>query len=637
MTAALRLRLQIRALLLALLAGLGLGARASTWPAPVVIERAIFESPAGAQVVALPHQIDPAVLGSRGREVVYRLELDLPAPPTPAAPLAVYVPKLSLAARLSVNGRPGGSCALAPLADARCLHQPQLFVPPVDSWRAGRNELTFELFGNNRQPSGMAQVQVGDAHRLSQLHAQRYLWQVELLHLLTVALLTVSLLSLAAALEAGARGKRRQTYVLLGLAGIVNALCDLNMLIVEPPVDFELYSWFTYVARLESMPLYFLTLLSFYGVLRPRVLWGCVAAMVAMAAAVWLSGNSRVVVQMLYLPLGLAATAAFAYTVWVTWRSRRADHRLMVAVSVVLLAAGWWDFVKVQGGLAFERVYLLPYAYPATLLVMGALLASWLRQALAAQRELNRSLEERLAEREAQLRQAWADMREAEQRRVREEERAALALHMHDGLGSQLVTARAALAAGEIDAERAARILSECSDDLRLILTTLHEADAGLARCVADFRYRLDQRLADTPLRLEWTVALRDAPPVSAAQTLNLLRILQEAVGNALRHARARRLRIHLVWTPAAASPDSADAPDAPDRPGGLLELRVADDGIGFVVPPADGPQRPGLGGGLSLFTLRKRAAELGAELAVASGTDGTSVTLRWRPADSPA
>lgn len=314
--------------LLAALAGFAIGAPlavgavpATAVPASTVIERATLETPAGVQTVTLPHQIDPAVLGSRGREVVYRLVLDLPSLPEPSAPLAVYLPKVSLAARLSVNGRPGGSCAFAPLAEARCLHQPQLFVPPVDSWRAGRNELTFELFGNSRQPSGMARVQVGDAHELSQVHARRYLWQVELLHLLTVALLTVSLLSLAAALEVGAQAERRQTYVLLGLAGIVNALCDLNMLIVEPPVGFELYSWFTYVARLESMPLYFLTLLSFYGVLSRRVLWVCAGAMGAMAAGVWLSGNSRLVVQMLYLPLGLAASAAFAYTVWVTWRA----------------------------------------------------------------------------------------------------------------------------------------------------------------------------------------------------------------------------------------------------------------------------------------------------------------------------
>lgn len=600
-------------------------AAAAQAPGGRMLEQAELVTFTGTRTVTLPHQLEPDDLPpqarSRGDTVRYRVQLELAS--LPEADLALYVPKLSLAARLSVNGRPAGSCAVAPLEMARCLHQPHLFVPPRDAWQVGLNTLEFTLFANNRQPSGLARVTVGDAVELERRRAQRAFWQDGLLQALTLALLVLGLIFLVAAQSSLALAQQKLTYRLLGASAIVNALCDLNMLIQVPPVGFELYSWFTFVARLESMPLYFLTLLAFYGVLGRWTLRLTLVAMAAMPVLVWASGNQPWMVRALYLPLGMATTIAFVSTWRVAWRSGRLDHRLMVLVGLVLLTAGWWDFVKVQGGLGLERIYLLPYAYPATLIVMAAMLLDTLRQAMVAQDRLTRTLEEQLAEREDELRQAYADMREAEQRRVREEERSALALHMHDGLGSQLVTARAALAAGEIDAERAARILSECSDDLRLILTTLNQTDASLATCVADFRHRLSRRLAGTGLELEWQVELRDLPATRPAQTLQLLRILQEAVGNAIRHAQASRLSIRLVWSGSVAAAES-----------GTLELSVTDNGKGFQMPlPAHEPgDRPAPGAGLGLFHLRKRAAELGAHLDLVSGSDGTCVRLRWSP-----
>lgn len=585
-----------------------------------VIDRAELVTANRTQAVPLPHKIDeedlqPQRPGDHGVRLRYRLSVQLPA--LPQQDLAVYVPKMSLAGALSVNGRPAGACVVAPLEQARCLHQPQLFVPPRDAWVAGSNQLEFTLFANGRQPSGLSRVTVGDAWSLHRVRAWRLFWQSGLLQALTLALLVVGLLFLAAAGSALVAPQQRLTYRLLGISALVNALCDLNMLIQVPPVGFEAYSWFTFVARLESMPLYFLTLLAFYGALDRRILRITLLAMALMPLLVWGSGNQPWMVRLLYLPLGVAATAAFVYTLWLTWRSRRRDHLLMVAVSVVLLSAGWWDFVKVQGGLGFERLYMLPYAYPATLLVMAALLLDAMRAAMAAQQRLSVTLEQQLAEREAELRQAYADMREAEQRRIREEERSALALHMHDGLGSQLVTARAALASGEIDAERAARILGECSDDLRLILSTLHQSDASLASCVADFRHRLRQRLEGSGLAVTWEVSLKDMPRLDPEHTLQLLRILQEAVGNTIRHAHARLLHIRLVWRPQVSA----------------LEMTVLDDGIGFEVVTPESQQHPPAGRGLGLYTLRQRANKLGAELALTSSPGATCMQLVWQPA----
>jgi signal transduction histidine kinase len=85
-----------------------------------------------------------------------------------------------------------------------------------------------------------------------------------------------------------------------------------------------------------------------------------------------------------------------------------------------------------------------------------------------------------------------------------------------------------------------------------------------------------------------------------------LLRVTQEAVGNAARHADPGRITVRLEA----------------DRARTVLE--VADDGRGFDV---SAPPRDGDGLGLGLHTMRDRVTELGGLLTVESGPgEGTRV-----------
>jgi len=97
--------------------------------------------------------------------------------------------------------------------------------------------------------------------------------------------------------------------------------------------------------------------------------------------------------------------------------------------------------------------------------------------------------------------------------------------------------------------------------------------------------------------------AERDLPPGTQAA---LFRIAQEALSNVARHARARRVTVHL---------GSANGPWA-------AELSIADDGAGF--DPAS------IAAGRGLANLRARARELGAELRVDSAPGrGTRIGVR--------
>ena len=581
----------------------------------LTLDRATLHGATGTRTVTLPHQLDAADLPRRGGEVRYTLRVDLPAPPSTDAPLALLVPKLSLSGALHINGRFIARCAPAPLAQSRCLHQPHLFVPPPDSWRAGDNEITLVVHGDDRQPNGLSAIVLDSAQALGPRQAWLKFWRSDIMVLLGVALTTLGLLFLLGAVFPGVRPRDRRLYGLMGIAGIVNALCGLNFVITVPDVGYEAYSGFTFSIRLVSLPLYGLTMLAFFDRLSRAVRLGALAAMILMPLLVAASGNDRTVVQLLYVPLGLWITALQVAMLHWSWRSGLADQRLVAAVGLLVTLAGWMDFTRILGATPFERVYLLPYAYPTTLLAIGYHLLKGIGAALIQQRRLSTDLERQVAAREAELQRVYRQMLLLEQQRIRDEERDALLAHVHDGMGAQLVTARVALESGRLPPRRAAQILQDCSDDLRLVISTMRHREQHLLRTLADFRHRLQARLAEATPALQWDIALDGLPALDPDQVLQLMRILQEAVSNAIWHAEATRLTIRVRWFPEV-------------QGAGRLDLAVLDDGRGFDARSLDDLSHPHQG----LLSMRRRAESLGAHFALDSDPQGTRVLLRWHP-----
>jgi signal transduction histidine kinase len=93
-----------------------------------------------------------------------------------------------------------------------------------------------------------------------------------------------------------------------------------------------------------------------------------------------------------------------------------------------------------------------------------------------------------------------------------------------------------------------------------------------------------------------------DLPPLPAAVEVAVYRIVDEALTNVVRHARARRCAVRLTLT------DD-------------LLLEVADDGVG--IPPGYTP-------GVGLVSMRERASELGGSCEVEPMPEGgTRVMVR--------
>lgn len=196
------------------------------------------------------------------------------------------------------------------------------------------------------------------------------------------------------------------------------------------------------------------------------------------------------------------------------------------------------------------------------------------------------------------------------------EERNRLARELHDSVTQKLfgitLTAEAAATVVERDVveakaqlQRLQQLAREAMEELRSLIFELRPpalASEGLATAL---RKHVDvlQRVHGNAVTFELE---GDAPANGSAGDADVLRIAQEALQNAMRHAQAGRVDVRV------------------EVRDGRLRLRVADDGAGF--DPADPSLRARR---LGLTSMEERARALGGRLTIASQPGrGTTVEL---------
>jgi len=198
------------------------------------------------------------------------------------------------------------------------------------------------------------------------------------------------------------------------------------------------------------------------------------------------------------------------------------------------------------------------------------------------------------------------------------EERQRLSRELHDGLAQNLaylglMVERAEQLLGDGRTSLVAQELTEIRRAIRDTYNDLREAIDGLrlrvdhpGGIVAALKDYVDDFATRTGIEIDFNSGDLDRQALSPVAETQLLRIAQEALTNAHKHARARRVRLRLSQTP--------------DH----LELVIADDGQGFE------PVRTGTPGHYGLSIMRERAESLGGQCTLATGQgQGTRVTVR--------
>jgi signal transduction histidine kinase len=269
------------------------------------------------------------------------------------------------------------------------------------------------------------------------------------------------------------------------------------------------------------------------------------------------------------------------------------------------------DLAQLNALTAFDSFFWAPTSN--LLLLMAIIWRTIERLALVrgrADHEVKQAVGRAASEHGQQLEQLQTEfdrIKIAERHSVIAAERSRLLHDLHDGMGSQLITALRMTRRAEVPREDVARVIEDSLDDMRLIIDSLDVEERDLLPLLGNLRYRLEPRLNAIGLGLVWDVEpLPELEYLSPETALAIVRIVQEAVNNAVRHAAATTLTVSVRTLP------------------GTIELVIADDGAGFDVArhSAKGSAHRGLG------AMHARAKKLGGQLSVTSSEKGTQVCL---------
>lgn len=374
----------------------------------ITLRQAKLISLAGERSVALPHVLGLADFDAKGSIVRYRMHFDLPRISNDQLPIGIYVPKMSLAGRLHLNGERIADCELGPVEALRCLHRPYLFVPPSTHWRTQDNVLEFDVYATSRQMNGLSRVIIGPAEELNRDYLLRRALQVSVVNGLAWVALSLGFVVLSVSIAL--RGDH--LYSWFGLTAFAIALGNLNHTVAVIPTQPELFNWFVFSIKQITAPLLMLTILAFFRREWSVVKCGLVFFVIASPAAIWFSGNNRDVVALIYLPLMFFAPILACLSLFWSWKSRRMVDFWMAASFTTVVASSIFDWFRLTGNAAFEGVYLVTYVIPSVVVVMGTILAGQLAAALRTARELTSELDRRVEERTEALTKANRQLEE---------------------------------------------------------------------------------------------------------------------------------------------------------------------------------------------------------------------------------
>jgi PAS domain S-box-containing protein len=270
--------------------------------------------------------------------------------------------------------------------------------------------------------------------------------------------------------------------------------------------------------------------------------------------------------------------------------------------------AGWAEFrVRIRDGRVLHTLWTNVLLEDGTSIGLGLDITE--RRRAEAERE--RLHQEVSASRE-QLKVLSRRLIEAQ-----EEERRKLAHELHDEIGQVLTAVILNLEALRSrvapDAwpklDESVQVVHQAVEQVRSLSLDLRPSSLGLLGLESALRVYLDRHARRAGLTLEFTSSLAGRRFAPTLETV-CFRIVQEAVTNVLRHARASRCWVEL-------------------RIDGEVQLAVRDNGVGFDVTTArQGALR---GEGFGLLSMQERAQLFGGHLEIDSSPDqGTTVRARF-------
>jgi signal transduction histidine kinase len=289
----------------------------------------------------------------------------------------------------------------------------------------------------------------------------------------------------------------------------------------------------------------------------------------------------------------------------------------MLMLLFLLLAVGTTvhDLGRVWYMQRWDGVGFAVQPYIGVVFCIGLLIAFGGRstRAFGALENMNIELATWVEDARADLAASEQRRRELEVERAIENERMRIMREVHDGIGSNLVSALT-IAERQQHPEHSVRTLRRALSDLKMTVDSLEPMHGDIVALVGNFRHRVEPNLADAGIASRWQAKpCPTLPWLDSVNALHVLRSLQEAMANVLMHSSATAVTI------------GCEPSEHGVREG--VRIYVSDNGVGLQAnaEPA----------GRGLVSMRARMQSIGAGFAIGNSASGATISF-WLPLVRP-
>jgi two-component system sensor histidine kinase UhpB len=543
--------------------------------------------------VSLPHTDPPAW---RGADVVLACRFEVDGGVKTAANDAVLIPSFAETLAIEANGNQVALVEVYGMRKLRFVSLPAFAPLPPSATNQTVNRFSVRVTGRPGLPLNLGTIYLGPRETLRAFYQTRWFASAVLPTIVVggnAALAIVFLLIWA-------QRRHESEYGWLALLLLIGAAHG-SVLIPDFGIGSTEKSFWNWLVIWESAAL-LMFIRSIAGIKDGRRTWlfflpplgltlFILASSTSMARAIGFPAGILIIVAQVALGLISLGRAA----------ARRNREALVMLLGMTMIFAFLLhDFWVILSGAA-NQIFLARPATAALVLTLCTAMTLRFTRAMRAADATAESLRVRVEAAEAELRVTYEELRVRREAEAVERERGRLMRDLHDGVGGDLASMLALADAPEPHPAEIAAHARSALADMRLIIASLEDYGGDLTLALGAWRERLDPLIRSAGLTLDWRVDdLPPLPGLGPAQVLDVLRIVQEAVTNVLKHAQASR----IVLAAYESGPD--------------LAIAIRDDGIGL------GEQT----GGNGLRNMALRAERLGGAVAVSRLDGETSVVL---------
>ncbi len=490
----------------------------------------------------------------------------------------------------------------------RMGRRPLFLRVPVGLWLEGDNELNIRVNAEPNSYDWLREFYLGDETVLSDVYAKH------VFHSISMVKIIAGLLAFTAISMSIVWLYRPQDAVYGWFAIVCTAWAGVTLAEISDAVvfDFSLPPWLGSLLFLVLS----VSMLRFVGETRiPRMQLKHpslqVAAGVIVLALVMYYWQDQPGVYIVVKGLGVVVLLATCLLSVFSKDANALTDRVFLWLTLFMLTVlsvySWLDSLTIPG-LAFTGLSTA-MAAPAFVFLVGYQLIRDFVTARNDLERLNNHLEQRVVERTAELEKQHKQLIQLERETVLSAERDRIMLEMHDGMGAHLVSILSMADKNNVNAEEVKNTAKAALQDLRMMIDSLDPVENDLGLVLGMYRHRMSKVLIESGIELIWGVKdLPLIPDLTPHRVLQILRILQEAVGNAIKYA------------------DSTSISVITGVDGTKPFIEIRDFGKGMT------PECVGTGRGL--HNMQKRASSIGAEISIKSGNQGVAVRLTLAPID---